>query len=154
MVEQPPEQPLYLLPQNKKRVMIPKIASLIVLGVLFYTGILLNLSLLQLDAEQQSVVNLASIVLLGMILALGIYLGYHQVGQPYRFYQNRIMLHKKAIFYNQVSQIVRVQSFVDKMFKTYHLDLGNKLKIENIPEEVQIEAYLQQWVNYARSRPV
>jgi len=153
MPEQPQEQPVYILPQNKKRVLVPKILSLILLGGIFYAGILLNISLLQLSSEQQSVVNLTSLIFLLMILALGFYLGYHQVSQPYRFYPNRIMHHRKLFYYSQMTQIIKKQNTMDKLFKTYSLDLGNKQRLENIPQEVQIDAYLQQLINYSKNGP-
>ncbi|MFH0701658.1 MAG: hypothetical protein V2A62_04430 [Candidatus Woesearchaeota archaeon] len=145
------ERPLYLLPQNKSRVIVPKLASLIVLGTIFYIGILLNLSLLQLNAEEQNIANIFSLVFLFLIVILGVYLGYHQVSQPYRFYQNRLALHRKDVFYNQIGQIQRKQSVLDKIFKTYSLDLGNKQTINNIPQQTQIDTYLQQLVNYSKN---
>ncbi|MEK6938022.1 MAG: hypothetical protein AABX04_03175 [Nanoarchaeota archaeon] len=145
------EPPLYLLPQNKSRVIVPKLASLIVLGTIFYIGILLNISLLQLNAEEQNIVNIFSLIFLFLIVTLGVYLGYHQVSQPYRFYQNRLALHRKEVFYNQIVQVQKKQSVLDKIFKTYSLDLGNKQFIHNIPQQTQIDTYLQQLVNYSKN---
>ena len=146
----PAEPPSYVLPQVKKRVMIPKIVSLLVLGLLFYLGVLLNLSLLQLTAEEESAVNLVTLIFLLLIIAVGIYLGYHQVTPPYRFYQNRIAIRKKEVFYSQIQTVRRKQNILDKLFKTYSLDLGNKNLLQNLSQEVQIENYLQQLINYSR----
>jgi hypothetical protein len=151
MLEPAQETPLYVLPQNVPRVLIPKVASLIVLGAIFYSGILLNLSLIRLSAEEQSIANLASLIFLFFIVVLGVYLGYHQSSQPYLFYKDGVAIHKKKINYVSITQVQKKQDLLDKMFKTYHLDLGNKTSLSNIPEGVQADAYLQQIINYSRN---
>jgi len=145
------EPPLYVLPQNKSRVLIPKVASLTILGAIFYSGILLNLSLIQLTPEEQSIANLASLIFLFFIVVLGIYLGYHQSSQPYLFYRDGVIVRKKKVIYSSVVMVQKKQDILDKIFKTYHLDLGNKTSLSNIPEGVQADAYLQQMINYSRN---
>lgn len=151
--EQPQEAPLYVLPQNKLRVLVPKIASLSILGAVFYSGILLNLSLIQLSTEEQNIANLTSLIFLFFIVVLGIYLGFHQVSQPYKFYRDRMVIHKKEIIYSGISQVQKKQTLLDKIFKTYYLDLGDKQFLKNIPAEVQADAYLQQLVTYSKNYP-
>ena len=51
------EQPLYLLHQNVGRAMIPKFLSLVILGTIFYVGILLNISLLELTAAEETTIK-------------------------------------------------------------------------------------------------
>ncbi len=153
MLEQNQDTPLYVLPQNKSRILIPKIAYLSILGAIFYSGILLNLSFLQLSQEEQSIVNLISLIFLFFIVILGIYLGYHQSNQPHRFYRDGLMVNKKKIGYASIIMVQKKQNLLDKIFKTYSLDLGDKQFLRNISEGIQADAYLQQLVNYSKNYP-
>ena len=68
------EQPLYTLNQNKARAIIPKIITYIFLGIIFYAGILLNLSLLNLSSGEETIVKIISSIILLSVIVLGIYL--------------------------------------------------------------------------------
>lgn len=146
------EQPIYLLPQNKKRAIIPKIVSLLVLGVIFYLGVLLNLLLLELTLNQKSLIQLISISILSIIIIFGIYLAIHQANIPIKFYQTKIVINKKELYYTSILNIQTKKDFFDKFFKTYSLYLGNNFYLRNIPEEVQLENYLRQLMEYSRNK--
>ncbi len=70
MLQQKQEQPIYILPQKKSRALIPKILSLLGLGVVFYLGILLNLSLLNLRAGEESIVKMIGLGVVFFIFVL------------------------------------------------------------------------------------
>ncbi|MBT4804978.1 hypothetical protein HON71_02295 [Candidatus Woesearchaeota archaeon] len=146
------EQPIYVLPQNKKRAIIPKIIIFIVLGIIFYLGVLLNVSLLELDASTESIAKLTSLILLLLIILLGTYLTFHKAMQPYKFYRNRIYFNKKEIKYTLITNTNLKQDFWDKMFKTYSIGLSKKFFLRNIPQTIQINNYLNQLINYAKSQ--
>ena len=61
------EKPIYVLYQNKTRTIVPKFISFIILGVIFYVGILLNLALLALTGSEETVVKMVALVLLLLI---------------------------------------------------------------------------------------
>jgi hypothetical protein len=152
-VQQPQqERQLYVLKQNKNRALIPKALSLIILGGIFYLGVLLNVSLLELTASQESIVTLLSLVLLFSIITVGIYFTFHRATQKFIFYGNRIVFNKKEVYYNRIINLAQKQDFWDKMFKTYSINLGNDFYLRNIPQTIQINNYLQQLVNYSRSQ--
>ena len=146
------ERPLYILAQNKKRALIPKIVSLIGLGIIFYLGVLLNVSLLNLSASAESVVKLVSLILLLLIIFLGFYISFHRATQAYKFYHNRIFFNKKEISYLEIVNTNPKQDFFDKLFKTYTIGLGKNFYLRNIPQTIQIKNYLEKLINYAKSQ--
>jgi hypothetical protein len=151
-VQRPPvEQPVYVLQQNKKRALIPKITTQIVLGFIFYLGVLLNISLLKLSASSETVIKLVALILLLLIVIVGIFLAFHQTSVPYRFYRNRIKLYKKEVLYVNIINTNPKIDFWDKLFKTYSIKISKDRYIRNIPQTVQISNYLQQLINYVRN---
>lgn len=143
-------QPVYVLPQNKKRTLIPKTLLLVGLGVIFYLGILLNVAVLNLNAEEETLVKLIALIVLAIIVGAGIFLDYHQASQPHTFYQDRLIVEKKEHFYHAIEKVERKQNFWDKLFKTYSVDLGEDVVLRNIPLTIPIEGYIQQLVAYAK----
>ncbi|NQV91502.1 hypothetical protein HQ489_03430 [Candidatus Woesearchaeota archaeon] len=150
MLQQQQEQPIYVLSQKVSRALIPKILSLLGLGVIFYLGILLNLALLNLRAGEESIVKMIGLGVVFAIIALGIYLGIHHAKLSFRFYNNRIMQGKKQIMYLEIVNTKMKQNFLDKMFKTYSIELGKNFQLKHIPMTINVENYIQQLIQYAR----
>lgn len=144
------ESPIYTLPQRKSRAIIPKVFSSLLLSIIFYLGILVNLSLLKLSPDQESKIKLISFIVLLFINLLGLYLAFHQA-KPYLFYGNRIKHNRKEIYYQNILNTAPHQDFSDKIFKTYSLNLGNYFHLRNISQEIQIQNYLQQLIAYAKN---
>lgn len=144
------ETPLYTLLQSKKRALMPKAVALLGLGIIFYLGILLNISLLELNASQETLVQLVALLVLLSVIILGVYQEHRQVKQPYNFYKEHLIIGKKEVDYHSIAEISRKQNWLDKLFHTYSLDLGNKQILKNIPAEVDVESYLKQLVEYAK----
>jgi hypothetical protein len=144
------EQPIYVLAQNKKRALIPKVVSLLGLGIIFYLGILLNVSLLDLKAGEETLIKVIALIVLLSVLILGIYISFHRANQNYKFYRGRIVFLKQQINYLNIINTKSQVDFIDKMFKTYTINLGNKFFLRNIPNTVQIENYLQQLIAYSK----
>ncbi len=149
---QPQETPLYVLPQSKARTLIPKIVSLVVLGTIFYLGILLNVYLLELGAEQETLVKLISLILFLIIVVSGIIYSVYKAYQPYNFYQNRITLGKETIYYVNITNTAPHQDPLDKLFHSYSINLSNKFFLRHVPEQIQLQNYLQQLIDYAKRR--
>ena len=144
------EKPIYILPQVKTRALIPKIVSLLVLGGIFYVGVLLNLSLLAITKETASIANLAALILLLLVVALGIFLSFHKAEQPYQFHRKGLSQGKKTISYNDITNLSSKQDFLDKIFKTYSINLGQGFYLRNISQALQIAGYLQKLINYSK----
>jgi hypothetical protein len=144
------EQPIYVLSQKKSRALIPKMLSLLGLGIVFYLGILLNLSLLNLRAGEESIVKLIGLGVVFAIVILGAYLAIHHVKLSFKFYNNRIMQGKKKIMYVEIINTKMKQNILDKIFKTYSIELGKNFYVRHIPTSIDIENYLQQLIQYAQ----
>ena len=143
------QRPFYVLPQVKTRALIPKIISLLVLGAVFYLGVLLNISLLEITKETTSIVNLIALILLLCVIALGIFLSFHKAETPYQFYRKELRQGKKSINYTSIINVNPKQDILDKMFKTYSISLGEGFYLRNISQEIQISAYLQKLIKYS-----
>jgi hypothetical protein len=144
------QKPIYVLPQTKTRALVPKIISLIVLGGVFYLGVLLNLSLLDITKNTASIVNLVSLILLLCVVSLGIFLSFHKANMHYKFYQRTLSQGKKSIDYVDIINITPKQDFLDKMFKTYSINLGKGFHLRNISQKIQISGYIQKLINYSK----
>ncbi|MBI2662334.1 hypothetical protein HYX11_02660 [Candidatus Woesearchaeota archaeon] len=143
-----PEQPIYLLPLNKKRILIPAAFTILILSIIFYFGILLNISLLELSAQEETITNLISLILLILIIAIGIFNSYIQSNKPITFYKSYLKISKTNLTYNQINTIAKQQNFLDKIFHTYSLKINQKLSLDSIPEEIDLIVYLNQLKDY------
>lgn len=150
---QAPEQPVYTLHKSRARAIIPKILSFMVLGIVFYVGILLNLAILSLDASQETIVNIVSLTILLILIFMGIYLTIHSANAPYRFYRNRLSFKKEEIFYNNIVNIMVKKNLMDKVFKTYTLNLGGDFHVKHIPNNIDMQSYIKQLIDFVKKNP-
>ena len=90
-----PIQPLYVLPQNKKRGIIPKTLLLIILSIVLYVGILLNISFLELTPPEETNSKFIALIALIFIDVLGVILSTYQTSRPYLFYRDSLRVGKK-----------------------------------------------------------
>lgn len=146
------EKVLYDLPINVSRYLIPKIISLISLSVLFYLGILLNLSLLNLSGPTETSVKLGSVFVLLVLIVIGIFHNMSAAKHGYLFYGNRIKFARKTVTYYHITEINRKENFLDKKFKTHSLILSKKFKIQAIPNSVDLHQYIQQMIDYNKAQ--
>ena len=147
---QQPEKPIYVLRQKKSRALVPKIISLLVLGVIFYLGLLLNLTLLELSPSNESIVNIIALIILALIVIIGVYLAVYKASHNYKFYKNRVVQGKNSMIYTNITQIIPHHDPIDKIFHTYSIKLSNSFFIRNIPDQVQMQSYIQQLIDYAK----
>ena len=147
----PQEKPLYVLQKSKSRSLIPKILSLILLGVIFYLGVLLNISLLNLKASQESTANLISLIFISLVVIIGILLGIIRSNKKYFFFKNKLTFIKKQISYNQINSFQVKRNLLDKFFKSYTLILTTDFQIKHIPNQVDIQNYLTKLINYSKN---
>jgi hypothetical protein len=144
------EKPIYVLPQVKTRALVPKVITLLVLGGIFYLGVLLNLSLLDITKDTTSIVNLVSLIILLCVVALGIFLSFHKAEMSYKFYRGGLSQGKKSINYISIINTTPKQGILDKIFKTYAINLGSGFYLRNISQSIQISGYLQKLINYSK----
>jgi hypothetical protein len=145
-----PEKPIYVLEQKKIRALIPKLISFIGLGIVFYLGILLNLSIINLNAKDETIVKTSSLILLLAIIIVGIYLSFHRAHLNYKFYRTGIIFNRKEMKYINIINIQPNINFWDKLFKTYSMAIGNKFFLRHIPQETNLQQYLQQLINFSK----
>jgi len=145
-----PEQPVYRLQQVKKRALLPKIFSLLILGSLFYLGVLLNLSLVNVEAQQETAVKTVSLIIVLLLVGVGIVFSIRAAARPYLFYRNRIQFGKKEILYVNITNTAPGRNITDKVFKTYSINLGSRFLLRHIPAGIELQSYLQQLVEYAK----
>ena len=144
-------QPLYVLPQVKKRAIIPKILSLLVLGIIFYLGVLLNLALLNISPELKKLVQSISWGIILFCFILGAIISVIKSRRKYFFYPDRIIFGRKQLFYQEITSLDLQNSFVDKLFHTFRLKLTDKFAIKNIPITVNIGDYIKKLIAYSRT---
>jgi len=146
-----PQQPtpLYTLPQKKSRLLIPKIITFLILGIILYAGVILNLSLLNLITETEDLIKIVALIIIPLIIVAGIIYNFIKVRQPYLFYRQYIQKGAKQLPYQEIQNFNQKQNFLDKIFKTYQIPLTKKFILQNIPQEIQISDYIQKLINYS-----
>lgn len=151
MISPTQEQPIYAVQESKQRTLIPKIITLLFLAAIFYLGVLINISLLELSADQETALKTGSLITLAVIIFIGIILTFRKTRQPYLFYRNRITHGKETIYYfNITNNTTATKNFLDRSFKTYSLQLSKTFFLRNIPETIQLSNYIQQLIEYAK----
>ena len=145
-----PEQPLYSIYGSKTRALLPKAVYLIVLACIFYLGVIINISLLELNADQETSLKSGALILLLVLIIVGIIISYRKTQQPYLFYRNRIAQGKQTLYYLNITNTAAHTNFLDHIFKTYSIQLEKKFVISHIPENVPLSNYLQQLVEFAK----
>lgn len=144
------EQPLYSVYEAKQRALIPKTISLLFFALIFYLGVLINISLLELNAEQETLLKTGSLLILAVLIILGIVLTFRKTKQPYLFYRNRLTHGKETLYYLNIANTASQTNFLDKIFKTYSIPLGKTFSLRYIPENIQLSNYVQQLREFAK----
>ncbi len=150
MINLTQEQPIYAVQESKQRTLIPKTLTLLFLAVIFYLGVLVNISLLDLSAGQETTLKTGSLLTLAAIIIIGILLTLRKVRQPYLFYKNRITHGKETVYYLNITNTAATKNFLDRSFKTYSMQLSKTFVLRNVPESIQLSNYIQQLIEYAK----
>ena len=111
----PIEQPIYTLPQVKKRLIVPKIITFLFLGLIFYLGVLMNVSLLSLTGQAKTLTLSIAIIILLSIILFGIIYNLLKAKKNYLFYNNKIVFWKKEIPLNTILNTEIKRNFLDKI---------------------------------------
>ena len=145
-----PEQPLYSVPGSKPRALIPKTISLFILSTIFYLFVLINISLLELNAEQETGLKTGALLLLSALIIIGMIVTFRKTRQPYLFYRNRITHGKETLYYLNIINTTPQTNFLDHAFKTYSIQLGKTFALRHLPETIQLSNYLQQLIEFSK----
>lgn len=148
------EQPIYVLQKQPARAIIPKTATLLVLGIIFYLLILLNLSFLDLRASEESITKLISLIVVIIIVIIGIIISVKQAHRPYYFFKEYLLIDKKKILYNNITNATPKKDLFDKVFHTSSIIVQGKDTILFIPDQLNINNYLEQMIAYAKQKQV
>ncbi|MDP3699214.1 MAG: hypothetical protein Q8R47_06545 [Nanoarchaeota archaeon] len=149
-LNQPSEPPLYSAYESKARALIPKTIWLLFLAFIFYLGVLINISLLELDATQETGLKTGALLILAVLIIVGMVLTFRKTSQPYLFYKNRITHGKETLYYVNIDDTSPHTDFIDKMFKTYFIQLGKTFALRHIPENIPLSNYVQQLIAFAK----
>ncbi len=145
------EQPYYVLKQDKKRALIPKFITLIFLSSIFYIGILLNISLLDLRAQEETIIKITTLIVITFLIALGFILAILRSHKTYSFYHTHLSFGKKSKPYQEIKEVIINKDFIDKIFKTYSINLGNHFHLRHLPQNIDIKSYLEKILRYTNS---
>lgn len=152
---EPSPQPTYVLPQVRTRVIIPKTITLLVLGGIFYLGVILNLSLLQVSQQTSALARSITAAVIVLFLVLGLLIASSRSKKKYLFYRDRIVFGEKQVFYREINSLSRHYSFWDSPFKTYSLSLtislNHKFVLKHISRTIDITDYIQKMITYSSS---
>ena len=147
----PSEQPLYVLHQKTSRAVLPKLITLVILSIIFYVGMLLNVNLLDLSAQQETTIQMGTFTFLLMVVIIGIILAGKKAHTPYLFYRTKITHGKKEILYSAILSTESQYDVLGKIFKTYSMNLGNDFHLRHISNETPIQDYIKQMMQYAKN---
>jgi len=149
------EQPIYVIKKDKKRAIVPKTFLLFVLGFIFYLGILLNVSLLELSGQEETTIKIIALVIVVIIIIAGIIMAIAKAKGQYKIYGSKITLKKKQITLYSIENTKGKQNILDKIFKTYSITLNKSLTIKHVSQnnyqQQQVENYLNQLTQYAQT---
>ncbi len=155
------EQLLYQLQQSRSRAIIPQMIVTLLLSVIFYGGVLLNLSLLEVKKSTEQISQASTLIFLFLVLTLSIVLAARKAHAPYLFYRNHLVFQRKMVLFTTINNLAVKQDPLDKVFHTYSLSLYRKFsasaekapfRIRNIPQEIQLQQYVQQLVARAKGQ--
>ena len=149
-MDQPSPPPLYVLPQHQGRAIIPKTILLVFLATIFYLGILLNVSLLALSADQETMTKLGTLVFIVIITIAGISSAIWKARRPYLFYNTKIRWGNRTLSLLEIEQPKRQEKWSDHFFKTYNLKLNATFEIKYIAQEIDILDYIEKLRVYAQ----
>ncbi len=148
----PSEPVLYVLHQKTSRAVIPKLITLLLLGAIFYGGVLLNINLLELQPQQETTAQLGTLLFLLIIIVIGLIIAVKRAHRPYTFYHAKIVHGKKEILYTAILNTEPHYDFLGKMFKTYSMNLGSDFHLHHISQDIKIQDYLKQMMEYAKNQ--
>jgi hypothetical protein len=147
-ISKPVQKPAYELHQKLSKILIIKSVTLITLSVIFYVGIMIIVSLLNLPANQETGIQVGALMLLIILIGAGVLIDYKKGKKKYLFYAHSIVFGNKSVAYRAINNTNLKENFLDKMFKTYSIKLNEDLILINISKSLDMQTYLKQLIAY------
>ncbi len=147
----PLEQPIYNVVPHQGRAVMPKALSLLGLGVIFYIGVLINVSLLDLRASEETVVKIVALAIVLLLIGFGVYLARRRAQKPYIFYRKGVEVLGVIVPYESITTIETKQNVWDKLFATQKILVGGYI-LHHVPAKLGLEGYIRKVVEYTRNR--
>ena len=148
------ELPQYSVKPKKARAIVPELLKLLLLSSIFYVGIFLNLSLLEVSLSLS--LNLLIILAVVVMIALQSLLSYVSLSKTsYDFYLDRLEITGKrprTVHYYDVQQPSIKKGFFDRTYKTGTVVIGPKLKLSNVEKPEEVLNYLQDMMAYSQGQ--
>ena len=141
------EQPQYVLRPKILRFLIPKVIQLTILSIIFYLAVSLNLSLLEIELGK--IYNIVITCIICLFAAADALITYSKNSKPYVFFQNRVIVHGKQIYYSETQRADMKRNVLDKLFNTCSISMFPKGSISYVQNSYQIYSYVHNLVQYA-----
>lgn len=149
------EAPLYVLKPDKTRILVPNTIKLAILCIVFYLGVLLNVSLLKISIPNY--INILIIVVLLLLIVIESILSLVKLSRiQYRFFPNRMQVigpRPQYIDFSHVVSVTSKQNFFDKLFGTGTIILGT-YRMKSITNLAPNLDYIQKLVQSSRAQYV
>ena len=144
--------PEYIIKPKISRVVVPQTLLTLFLGFVFYIGIALNVALLGLRIPTN--IRLLIAAILTLLVVIQSLLSYLQAAKTqYSIYRNRVQIEggkSGYVMFNTVQEVKQKRTFFDKVFNTGTLVFVPGLELHAVPNYEQMNAYMQQMVQYSR----
>lgn len=146
------ELPQYSARPRKARALVPELIKLASLGLVFYVGISINLSLLQITVSLS--INIIMLLAIFTMVALQLLLTYLNLSKTaYEFYLDRIDVKGKkprSLHYYDVHDMKITKGFLDKIYNTGTVMINPKFKLSNVEKPEELLNYLRGMVAYGQ----
>ena len=149
---QAPQQQSYIIKKDIIRKELPKIIELILLGGLFYLGIIINLKLLQMQVPKE--INSLFLVIMIVLIIMQTAITYLKNSKiKYVFYPSKIEKidgkNNSTLYYQQITNISLRRSLIDKIFKTGDIILEPGMNLSDLKNPQRIYVYIKQLIRRA-----
>ena len=108
-------------------------------------------SLLDVDPAQETIVKIISLAIIAVIVIVGVIMAALKAKIKYTFYTQGISIGKKQISYQAISNTLPKKDWLDKIFKTYSINLGQHMHLRNINQDIEIQPYLDKLISHTAS---
>jgi hypothetical protein len=144
--------PEYIIRPSILRVVVPQIFITSFLGFIFYIGIALNVALL--GVRIPNTIRLLIAAVLGLLVVIQALLSYLQTAKTqYAIYRNRVQIEgakQGYVMFSTIQEVKQKRNFFDKLFNTASLVFVPGLELPAVSNYDQLNAYVQQMMQYSR----
>ncbi len=143
------EQAKYRVPVVRARFLVPKLILMLVLGAVFYVGVLVNVILLDLNAADETMIKIVALVFVSGLIGVSMYLSVKKAEKEYVFFRSWMELGEEKVLYNSISSIEVSHNIWDTLFRTVQIKIPGHV-LRHVPAEINLHDYLQKLVDYSQ----